>query len=167
MRLQKAPNGWSCLDDPGEPGTNKPRWSVNDTEGRLLSELFRGLIVLEIGTGLGMSTKRIAETAAYVHTVDIDNWVRENVAPGLPDNVMFYDSLAKVPKLLDAAFLDGLHSYDQCTQDIKDAKTIVKKGGIIVFHDVKMKAVYAAIEESKLYGVEIKTPAGMALCWND
>jgi predicted O-methyltransferase YrrM len=164
MQLVPTYNGWLCPDDPGEPGSHQKRWSVNAIEARIVSELFRGLNVLEIGTGLGVSTREIAKRAKMVYTVDIDPWVRKNVV--LPENAKFFSSTNDVPEGLDAAFIDGLHSYAQCTQDIKDARRIVKDDGLFVFHDAKMKAVEQAIRNSKMEVVWIGTYAGMALGWS-
>ena len=165
MKLVKAPNGWMCNEDPGEPGLGLQRWSVSEVEARIVSELLRGLNVLEIGTGLGVSTRAIAKLAAHVHTVDVDEWVEKNVE--LPENSTFYKDIKEVPENLDAAFVDGLHSYYQCMIDIKDAKRIVKRGGLIIFHDTNMTAIRNAIVDSNMECYEIKTGAGMALGWND
>jgi predicted O-methyltransferase YrrM len=140
---------------------------VNTTEARIVSELFRGLAVLEIGTGLGVSTREIARQAKYVFTVDIDEWVEINVAPDLPENVKFLTDIKEVPGDLDAAFIDGLHTYEQCTKDIEAVRRLVKSGGMIVFHDLNIAGVNQAIEHSKLKFVQILTYAGMALAWND
>lgn len=145
---------------------NSPRWSVNDTEARLLSELFRNLLVLEIGTGLGISTRGLAETARFVYTVDIDPWVEREVAPTLPENVKFCNNIDNVPDLLDGAFIDGLHSLNQCRKDIVAARNKVKPGGILVFHDTRMMPIIDAICESGMQGVMIHTSAGMGLYWN-
>jgi tRNA A58 N-methylase Trm61 len=167
MKLTPAPNGYLCEDDPGEIGLGGKRWSVNDMEARIVSELFKGDIVLEIGTGLGVSTKAIAEKAKYVWTVDVDKWVEENVAPSLPENVKFCNSIVDVPELLDGAFIDSLHTYSQCCVDIIEARKRVKKGGLIVFHDANMEQIRKAIVDSKLECYEIKTVAGIAFGWND
>lgn len=169
MNLVPTENGYKCLNDPGEfnPDGHRDgaRWSVNEGEARLVSELCRGLRVLEIGTGLGVSTRQIAMLAKIVHTVDIDIWVKNNVE--LPENAIFYNNIKDVPTGLDAAFIDGLHSYEQCKADIIDAKRIVKKGGLIVFHDTKMSTIRKAIEDSNINGYHIDTPVGMAIGWND
>jgi SAM-dependent methyltransferase len=166
MRLVATYNGWLCPDDPGEPGRLEPRWSVNLIEARIVSELCRGLDVLEIGTGLGVSTKEIAKRAKSVYTVDIDRWVKKNVEPDLPDNVYFFDNIEKVLPILDAAFIDGLHSFNQCTADIQDARRIVKPDGLFIFHDMKMPEVFRAVMGSGLEVSCIDTYAGMALGWN-
>lgn len=167
FRLVPTYNGFLCPEDPGEPGRNSQRWSVNETEGRILSELFRCLRVLEIGTGLGVSTNIIARKAEHVYTVDIDPWVKVTVVPTLADNVTFYESLEGVPTNLDGAFIDGQHSYDHCTQDIKDCRRLVKPGGLIVLHDAKMEPVFYAVRDSGLKATSIITYAGMAMAWNE
>ncbi len=164
--LIPAPNGFIDDKDPGEPGRNEPRWSVNLIEARVGSELFRGLYVLEIGTGLGVATKEIAKRAKYVHTVDIDEWVKKTIVPELPENVTFYDNIKNVPVGLDAAFIDGYHSYEQCTKDIVDARRIVKQDGLFVLHDTNMDAIRKAVKESGMEIIAMGTRAGMALCWN-
>jgi hypothetical protein len=113
-----------------------------------------------------VSTRAIASAAKYVHTVDIDEWVKKEVAPYLPENVKFYSDISQVPEV-DAAFIDGLHSHKQCMIDIKDAKRIVKKGGLLVFHDTHMKGIRLAIVESKLIVLEIATEAGLGFGWNE
>lgn len=167
MNLIQAPNGWKCPDDPGEPGTDKPRWSVNDTEARILAELLRNRDVLEIGTGLGISTRAIARWANKVYTVDPDPWVKKTVAPTLPENVVFLESIAGAPAAVDAAFIDGQHVYEQIVRDIADCKRIVCHGGIILLHDATMQAVMKAITENLKGAVLLLTWAGLAMAWND
>jgi tRNA A58 N-methylase Trm61 len=162
-KLVPAPNGWLCPNDPGEPGKNAPRWSVNDVEAKLVSEILAGRRVLEVGTGLGVATHKIAEKSE-VYTVDIDPWVKKTVAPDLPKNVRFFDNIKDVPRPLDGAFIDGRHTYEDCLRDIKDAMEIVPDG-VFVFHDTKMNTVYSAIRDSGLEFVMVHTIAGMAIAW--
>jgi len=160
-------NGYACPDDPGEPGTNAPRLSINDQEGRILQELVKNKDVLEIGTGLGISTKVMAMTANKVYTFDIDEWVRENVWPDLPDNVLGFRYPDSFVEVMDCAFIDSLHTYEQCTNDIAFAREHVTPGGMIIFHDLYIQGVAQAVVESGLPFVHIQTTAGMALAWND
>jgi hypothetical protein len=113
-----------------------------------------------------VSTKTIAEKAHWVYTVDIDPWVKKNIVPGLPKNATFYNKIGSVKKRLDAAFIDSLHTYEQCSKDIVDAKRIVKPGGLIMFHDTRMKQIQAAIFDSGLECVFMYTVAGIAIGWN-
>ena len=165
MKLIKAPNGWTCDEDPGEPGLGEPRWSIGEHEAYFLAEMFRGLAVLEIGTGLGISTNAIAKTARQVFTVDIDPWVADNIAPMLDKNVIFLNDIKNAPEV-DAAFVDGLHSYRQCAIDIEDCKRLVNKGGIIILHDAKMEGVLRAANESGIRFYEVVTHCGLAIGWN-
>ena len=166
MNLVPAANGYVCTTDPGEPGLNVPRWSVSDGEARFVAELCKGLDVLEIGTGLGVSTRAIAKLAHWVHTVDVDPWVKENVE--LPDNCTFYSDIEDVPEGLGASFIDGRHSKSYCLKDIKSSQRIVKEGGLFIFHDAKMDAVRAAVIESGISECFlVLTPAGLVVGWND
>ena len=167
LHLEKAGNGFYCPEDPGEPGLGEKRWSTDLGEARIVSELLKGLEVLEIGTGLGVSTKIIAEKAYWVHTVDVDQWVKDNVVNDLPRNTSFYTDIAKVPMMIEGAFIDGLHTYEQCLIDIANAKFHVQKGGLLIFHDANMPAIHQAVVDSGLVCYYIKTPAGIAFGWKD
>jgi SAM-dependent methyltransferase len=167
MNLIPADNGFLCPDDPGEPGLGAKRWSVNPIEARIVSELCRGLDVLEIGTGLGISTKAIAKRARVVYTVDIDPWVKETVVPDLPENVKFFDNIQDIPHDLDVVFIDGLHSFQQCNKDIRDARKVLKPDGLYIFHDAKMSGVANAIKGSGLTIVPIETSMGMVMAWKE
>ena len=126
-------------DDPGEPSTGDPRLSVTDLEAAILMVLVDGLMVLEIGTGLGVSTRALAASAAVVHTVDVDPWVQATIWPGLPDNVICHESVATVPAV-DAAFIDGDHSEDATRRDLEstDAR-------LVIVHDANSPTVKAAL----------------------
>ncbi len=59
-----------------------------------IEALVRGLDVLEIGTGLGVSTEWMARTAHSVVTVDIDPWVWKHVFPYLSrEGMMLLESI--------------------------------------------------------------------------
>lgn len=119
-------------DDPGEPSTGHPRLSVTDLEAAILAVLVDGLTVLEIGTGLGVSTRAMASTARVVHTVDIDPWVWENIWPFLPENVVTHRTIDSVP-LVDAAFIDGDHNPAAVVRDLADARSC--SPSLIIAHD--------------------------------
>jgi hypothetical protein len=48
----------------------------------------------------------------------------------------------KNEKLFDVIFIDGLHHYEQCKRDCKNAMKFLKKDGIIFFHDFLPKNSY-------------------------
>ena len=166
LEYEKVENGWVVKSDPGEPGLGLKRWSVSKYEAKFLSNLFRGLTVLEIGTGLGVATNFIATNAKWVHTVDIDPWVKETIMPILLPNVTFCENIEKVSGKFDAAFIDGLHTYEQCKEDIEICKKMVKSGGIIVLHDLNMAPVTQAARESGTEFYQIVTGAGLGIGWN-
>jgi len=160
-------NGWYCPDDPGEPGTEQKRLSINDIEGRLLSALVRGLDVLEIGTGLGVSAEWMARTAHSVVTVDVDPWVWEHVFPCLTSKIIAFRDTINLTHDYDACFIDGLHTFEQCAADIITARKHVKRGGLIILHDLYIEPVRMALLDSGLRYVHIQTKAGMAVAWNE
>lgn len=167
MNLTPALNGYERLDDPGENCNGRHRWSINDKEAHILQELFRNRVVLEIGTGLGFSTNKIAEVASAVMTVDTDPWVEKAVAPELKENVSFYNNLEKVGKFADCAFIDADHSYEAVLQDIKKVRELIPQGALIVFHDANQEGVMRAIIDSGLDATLILTGGGLGLTWNE
>ena len=166
--LKPAPNGYMSPQDPGEPGRNQPRWSVNDVEARIIGELCRGLNVLEIGTGLGISSKAIAQKANSLHTVDIDPWVIKNIHPELIKlgNVITWSEMPMHGEA-NALFLDGFHEYNQVKKDIAAVRPLLVKGAIMIFHDLYIDGVYRGIIDSGLTPLHIQTTAGIGVCWND
>jgi predicted O-methyltransferase YrrM len=160
-------NGYGSPEDPGEPGTGKPRLSVNDEEGLIIQTLFRGLTVIEIGTGLGVSTNHLTRVCKHVDTFDIDPWVAERVAPNLPSNCTFHVDYMQTVGLpqYDAALIDGLHTKEQCAEDIAFVCKHLPVGGFILFHDLYIHGVFEALSESGLPFVHVQTTAGLALAW--
>ena len=162
MNLVKVGSGYRYEGDP-----NKIRWSINDVEMRILSELFVGKTVLEIGTGPGVSTRAIAKVAKFVHTVDVEEWVRDNIVPMLPENTKFYLGIENFDEKVDVAFIDGDHSFQACLKDIDTCRKYVKEGGMILIHDIFYAEVRDAISFSKLNCYEMKTGIGLGIAWND
>lgn len=165
--------GYTHPDDPGEPGYGDghgrpPRVSIADDEARVLAELFAGLRVLEIGTGLGIATRAIAGTAAQVVTVDYDPWVIGHVFPALsdPPRVICYGGEGPMAfARVDAAFIDGYHSASQVRSDCYWAMECGAR--LIVCHDAKDPAVRRGVDwfsRERGLGVEmVDTTYGLAI----
>jgi predicted O-methyltransferase YrrM len=134
-------------DDPGEPTTGKPRISIADDEIAILTEAARGQIVLEIGTGLGVSTRAMATTAHAVITVDPDPWVAETIAPTFPDNILHVPTLDDIPAtvVFTMAFIDGDHSTESTERDILQCVYRLPVGARLYIHDAKYPNVAAAL----------------------
>lgn len=143
MVLQRSLEGnYYDTDDPGEPGYGEdytlPRRSVTDQEARILASLARGKTVLEIGTGLAVSTRALASRALRVVTVDVDPWVRD---PGLP-NVEFRRDLPPKDMQFDFVFIDGNHNKESVVADIESCRHIP----LLVLHDTYYDSVQEAID---------------------
>ena len=132
---------YQCSSDPASP----KRASVTRTEGQLLASWADCKRVLEIGTGLGVSTVCLAHSAIEVVTVDPDEWVHENVR--LPSAVVRLRSIDEVDGEFDMAFVDGLHGYDEVKSDIVRCLSLVPAGGTIAFHDITQADVEKAVQE--------------------
>ena len=147
-------------DDPGEPTTGKPRISIAQDEIDILTEAARDHIVLEIGTGLGVSTRALAQHARTVITVDPDPWVAETIAPTLPRNVLHLPTLDDIPDtvVFTMAFIDGDHSTESTNRDILAAYMRIVAGARIWVHDAKYPNVAAALHGFK----HIPTTHGLA-----
>lgn len=126
-----------------DPDRNQ-RASVTNQEALILAELAAGKRVLEIGTGLGVSTVAMAQTAKFVVSVDTAPWVRQSV--GLGGKGMVVASIDEVTGPFDMAFIDGLHDFESVSKDIEDAILLVKPGGVIVFHDMGQSGVAEAVK---------------------
>lgn len=130
--------------DPGEPSTGAPRLSVTAVEAEILAAFVVGRTVLEIGTGLGVSTRALARTAKTVVTVDIDPWVQDTIWPDLPGNVV-PSPVVPTGKKFDAAFIDGDHSAEAVLEDFYAVAPLVRRGGVILAHDTGAPVVRAAL----------------------
>lgn len=146
-------------DDPGEPTTGDPRLSVTDLEAEILAALVIGRHVVEIGTGLGVSATAMARTAASVTTVDIDEWVHENIWPVLPSNVTGATELP-AGRTFDAAFIDGAHDTASVIADLARIEPLVAYGGLVIAHDAGYDSVRKGLGDGWHY---IATPHGIAV----
>lgn len=148
--LQVTNDAYYRPDDPGEPGYNHRicRQSVTAEEGQVLAERVRGRRVLEIGTGLGISTVWMAETAEIVYTYDIDEWVRATTYKHLAQiaNVVCLTSLLDCPNV-NAGFIDGFHTRAQVLRDTAAVLDRLARPGFILYHDACWPGVREALDE--------------------
>lgn len=165
MNLQTLENGSKvCPDDPGEPTTGIRRISVTDEEAAFLAVLARGKKVLEIGTGLGVSTRALASTASFVMTIDIDPWVLDNVALKIQRDseieVSYRSDIESLQDTYEMVFIDGDHRTDRVMVDLFHAYSRVPLKGMIVVHDAKMPEVAAALDDTWIH---VDTHHGLAI----
>jgi predicted O-methyltransferase YrrM len=158
--------GYTRADDPGEPRIEKPRISISDTEAGILATYAVNRLVLEIGTGLGVSTRALASTADEVLTYDIDEWVQRTIWPELEvlPNVRGVTDLALVD-WIGLAFIDADHSTSAVRADIQTVTPKVFSGsGLIIAHDANYPAVKdALIAEWEDEWVHIPTEHGLGV----
>lgn len=127
-------------------------WLTTD-EGRELSRLADGKVVLEIGAYAGRSTICLAQKAVCVGTIDtFDGRGTAQPGPTLPlfqrnlrrygvaDKVRVYEGesqqmLAILPPVYDLVFIDGSHDRDSVLADARAAARLLKPDGLLVFHD--------------------------------
>lgn len=133
MDLALDPTGsYTAPDDPGEPSNGHRRLSVTDHEGLLLAELARDRNVLEIGTGLGVSTRYLNRTARVLVTLDIDPWVQREIWPNLGSTIVKHTE--RLPGQYTMVFIDGSHREEDFLNDLEYARSVCPTG-IIVAHD--------------------------------
>ena len=77
----------------------------------------------------------IKNTAPYGDRIEFIEATSENAAKDIPDDI------------LDYVFIDGEHSYESVSRDIKNYYTKVKSGGIIAGHDFGWPGVQQAVFE--------------------
>lgn len=150
--------GWVRQDDPGEPQTGVGRISISELEAGILAAVAADRTVIEIGTGLGVSTRALASTARSVTTVDIDPWVHETIWPDLPDHVERLRSLPADGQW-DVAFIDGDHNRLAVRTDLRWCYPRVH---VIVAHDTNHQAVRAECDRVGPF-VYLRTEHGLGL----
>ncbi|MBI4002261.1 MAG: class I SAM-dependent methyltransferase [Nitrospira defluvii] len=138
-------------------------------EGPLLQQIVHELlpkVTLEIGMAYGVSTLYICEalqqlphqaTHIVMDPAQSSHWegiglrhVREAGYEGL---IRFYEEGSEfvLPRLLgegtvlDMAFIDGLHTFDQVLLDFYYVNRMLRPGGVIVFDDVDMPSIQKAL----------------------
>jgi len=151
-------------DDPGEAaykGSPK-RLSVTDDECEILARLAQGRSVLEIGTGLGVSTRAMSDTARRVVTVDPDDWVRLNVWESLPSNVAPCNEFVEDDKF-DFAFIDGDHHYDSVKADLVAVRKVLRPFSPVVMHDYNGEVRRASYHSGFILVKEFHTGCDMVV----
>jgi predicted O-methyltransferase YrrM len=146
--------------DPGEPSTGQRRVSVTEVEAAVLTALCINKRVIEIGTGLGVSTEAIAATASEVVTVDIDPWVQREIVPALEElpNVTCITDRDIAVGPFDIGFVDGDHREHAVRADVHFMRRM--RCNMIVVHDARDDTVRSALDGM---WVTIPTEYGLAV----
>jgi len=96
---------------------------------------------VEVGTFHGASAYAASFNAELVDTIDIYVWRPQIGLDLLPrDNIARFlgtadDFIKEFQNPIDVLFIDGSHEYDYVKRDIAALCPLVKKNGIVMFHD--------------------------------
>jgi SAM-dependent methyltransferase len=126
---------------------------MTEGEGRELGRLAAGKNVLEIGSYCGRSTVCLARTAKCVHALDtfdgrgtpfegdtLETFQATLKRYGVSHRVSILKGeaaaiLPTLPPVFDLVFIDGSHDYESVAADIEHASRVLKRAGVLVFHD--------------------------------
>ena len=159
------------------------RASINKEDLRILLQIALPLqpkSILEIGTCKGYSAEVWIKAFEPAHFLTIEKDTFDSLSPTLIHNMNYiyafnhdshtintYGMLDRIiaNEKIDFLFIDGDHSYEGVRKDWEMYGPLVKKGGIVVFHDVQYMAVNPPVEVKLLWDelkkehkyVEIKT----------
>lgn len=170
MLIPTSKGSFTHSEDPGEAPSGNPRISVTDVEAKILTGFARGKEVLEIGTGLGISTRALIAEAIKVVTLDPDPWVATTIFAGLRDlGVICTQDRDRVRRECpyDLIFIDGEHSRESVKEDLTLAFECLAPGGMIVLHDMFGQGVRDAASEFPMTLLVIETTYGLGLVWRD
>lgn len=142
---------------------------TTDEEVKFLQEISCDKIVLELGTFQGGTTRKLAETAIYVHTVDKDEY---ELFTKPPENVIKYINTTKEliwNTSINVLFIDAGHKKEEVIADFEKYSPYVIMGGFVLFHDYfKEEGVTLAIKElrntGKFANYEERKVVGDILC---
>lgn len=147
-------------------------WSSEPQVGILISALIdihECEEVLEIGVFKGATSMSMIWDGINYTGIDIEDH-RENVVKQEMKGQKFIlgNSLDVIPKLpahhYDLIFIDGNHEYKHVMEEFKLCERVIKKGGLILFHDtigiLDVKRVIDYIKQFNHFEVlTLRTPA--------
>lgn len=166
-------------------------WTTKE-QGQELHDLARGKNVVEVGAWVGFTTICMAQTANIVYSIDVhvgdihtgrtltlqpylENLRKYHVLDSVA--VLIGESADILPKLpynyFDLAFIDATHTYEAAKQDTELVWPLMKRGGIVTFHDYEPGrpttedwGVTAAVDECiEKYNLKrIKTVGTLLVC---
>ncbi|MFC8681015.1 class I SAM-dependent methyltransferase [Microbacterium ureisolvens] len=137
-------------------------WNTHAPFAAWLIDVLRPASVVELGTHMGFSCFAFAEAAARLgHSMNIaalDSWEGDEHAGFYGDDVLdsvraivdrdYPDSVRLVrgwfsqsrPLFEDASIdllhIDGRHGYEDVVEDYEEWRSVVRDGGVILFHDI-------------------------------
>ena len=129
---------------------------IQEEDFNLIRDTAKGVYV-EVGTFHGASAYAASQNADKVWTIDIYSWEPHiwhelgcrNVQFFMGTSVDICPNIDLVVGGIDVLFIDGSHEFDSVKKDIESLEPLVKKGGIIMFHDYRENSsgVWDAVQE--------------------
>ena len=147
--------------------------SLREKECKWLIEFcfkFQPKVVLDVGTGWGVTGRIFSLTADRVYSIDkaISGYARQQIAEhGNPERITFIQSVSMdavlpiEPHSADLLFIDAGHPTLYVIADFLKFSRYVRDGGIICFHDCDRRDVLNALEI--IQGQDPKLQEGYAL----
>lgn len=149
-------------------------WNSEPEVGQLLSALIdihQCNEVLEIGTFKGATAKYLMKV--NYTGIDIEDHREQEFKTVMAGHKFIIGNSLDVLKTLtyknfDLIFIDSVHEFDHCMAEFKLCELLIKKGGLICFHDsVKFEGVKRVINYIKMFDhfdvITLNTPADNGL----
>jgi len=81
------------------------------------------------------------EEQEHNYTVEWPKWAKENkiklyLIKGMSQNIKSLEQVKNITPELDFVFIDGNHMYEYVKKDYEMYSPLVRKGGIVAFHDI-------------------------------
>lgn len=129
-----------------------------------LARIYNVKKIFEFGTWTGLSAVELTRhTQAIVYTIDhkiylhplgIEGVKEENLIKIIADSMKF--DFTPYKEYFDMVFIDGGHSYNVVKSDTENGFMILKKGGIIAWHDYVPEVNILEYDVAKYIDSEIK-----------
>lgn len=147
------------------PAIQQVRAEIEELVDVIIKRKLTGGTILEIGMGITGGThflwnllaKRVVTVELYRER--IDKFITKK--PIVCKNQIFINGRSEDPLIIsqatfcadqcDVLFIDGDHSYEAVKRDYENYSHLVKKGGLIVFHDTISNGGYGSSMEVKRY----------------
>jgi predicted O-methyltransferase YrrM len=125
----------------------RPKRIVELGSAKGMSTFSMGLALRDLGEGgrlIAVDTWEGDEHIGAYGEVIYDTFMSRRKQLGLdgviePLRMTFDEARAKIPAPVDLLHIDGYHTWQAVTHDLRTYKSLVRPGGLILFHDVRSR----------------------------